>query len=180
MRLALLTLIALAGCATTSPATRTAAQPAADPFDAPDALHRDFTDEQLIALLTDLGYEARPVIDGSITFELGPAQVMLFNQWDGDLQLYYVVTGGRWTLENINEWNRTRRLCRAYIDPDGDLVLESDLLALGGVTNRQVVSFVAIFDKAVEMFIHEVASDGVRRRLEQAPPPEEPGDGTWH
>lgn len=145
----------------------------------PDQLHALFTDEELIFLLTQIGYDARPVIDGSITFELDHAQVMLFNQWGGDLQLYYVVTGGSWELFGINEWNRTRRLCRAYVDPDGDLVLEADLLALGGVTDRQVVSFVAIFDKAVEMFIREVASGGVHRPTE--PTPQDPDEtGTWH
>ncbi len=144
-----------------------------------DQLRDDFTDSELISLLTEIGYEARQVLDGSITFELDSARVMLFNQWGGDLQLYYVVTGGDWALSGINEWNRTRRLCRAYVDPDGDLVLESDLLALGGITDRQVVSFVAIFNKAVEMFIKEVASEGMGRPPTEAPPAsDEPG--TWH
>ncbi len=182
--LPLTALLLLAGCVQGT-ATRTPAQnsgeadEAAEALESPDRLRNDFTDEQLIFLLSQIGYEARSVLEGSITFELEHAQVMLFNQWGGDLQLYYVVTGGSWDLPRINQWNRTRRLCRAYVDPDGDLVLESDLLALGGVTDRQVVSFVAIFEKAVEMFIEEVASGGVHRPEEPTPfPPDD--EGTWH
>ncbi len=185
LRTLLLTLVALllAGCVQSAANRRPAqssgeAAKAAEALESPDRLRDDFTDEQLIFLLSQIGYEARPVLEGSITFELDHAQVMLFNQWWGYLQLYYVVTGGSWALPRINDWNRTRRLCRAYVDPDGDLVLESDLLALGGVTDRQVVSFVAIFEKAVEMFIEEVASGGVHRP--EPPPPEPPDDGTWH
>lgn len=174
----------LAGCAQATSVRKPApnsgdAASAAEALESPDRLREDFTDEQLIALLSQIGYEARTVLEGSITFELEHAQVMLFNQWGGDLQLYYVVTGGSWDLPGINDWNRTRRLCRAYVDPDGDLVLESDLLALGGVTDRQVVSFVAIFEKAVEMFIEEVASGGVPRPHEPTAPPPDEG-GTWH
>lgn len=177
----LLALFALAVLATGCPHTRgpqsSGSVAAAADIDGIDRLHDEFSDDELMELLRELGHDPRPVLEGSITFELGPAQVMLFNQWGGDLQLYYVVTGGDWPLERINEWNRTRRLCRAYLDPDGDLVLESDLLSLGGLTDRQVVSFVAIFEKAVDMFVREVASEGVERP--HLPPPPTEG-GTWH
>ena len=160
------------------PRTSGGVAPEGPPFET-GQLHEDFTDAELMGILRELGYDPRPVLDGSVTFELGPAQVMLFNQWGGDLQLYYVVTGGDWALETINQWNRTRRLCRAYLDADGDLVLESDLLSLGGVTDRQVASFVAIFAKAVEMFIHEVAATGVTPAARPQTPDVDRG-GTWH
>ncbi len=128
-----------------------------------------FSDEELVGLLVNLGYEARLVDAGSVTFALGPGQVLLFNQWEGDLQLYYVMTGGDWEHEAINTWNRTRRLSRAYLDEESDLVLEADLLAIAGLTERQVGSFVAVFGRALELFLTEVVRGGVREAEETSP-----------
>ncbi len=154
----------------------TAAEAPASPFEARgEAIVDQFTDEQLLVLLDRLGHEGSVVTDGSITFSFDIGRVLLFNQWDGDLQLYYVMTGGEWTHEAVNTWNRTRRLTRAYIDEDGDLVLESDLLSLGGLTERQVTSFVAVFERALDLFVREVAGLGVER-----PAGEEPREGGWH
>lgn len=144
-----------------------------------------FTDDQLLDLMTAFGFEPEPAGEGALTFELGPALVMLFNQWDGDLQLYYVMTGGTWSHELINEWNKTRRLTRSYLDEDGNVILESDLLSLGGMTERQVGSFVAMFHKALDLFLIEVVGPGMDAdpRWHLEPPPEEPSESApegWH
>ncbi len=182
MRIRSLTLaasVALAaslGCPRTGGPSTTSGEAAA-PTRAGEDLVEAFTDEQLVALLGALGYEPRLVEAGSITFTLAPGRVMLFNQWEGDLQLYYVMTGGHWEPPVINQWNRTRRLTRAYVDTDGDLVLEADLLTVAGVTERQVGSFVAVFDRALDLFVQEVASQGAERPPQERPEPPKEG---WH
>ncbi|MCO4769511.1 MAG: YbjN domain-containing protein [Deltaproteobacteria bacterium] len=152
-----------------------------DSGDAPAPLRErlvdNFSDAQLLVLLDAFEYEPSLVDEGSMTFDLEPGRVMLFNRFEGDLQLYYVMTGGQWTHEQINEWNRTRRLSRAYLDTEGDLVLEADLLSLGGITERQVVSFIAVFEKALRLFVTEVASQGFEGTPEELPT--EP-EGGWH
>lgn len=169
-------LAASLGCPRTGDPSTTSGEAAAPARDGED-LVEGFTDEQLVTLLGAFGYEPRLVEEGSITFALAPGRVMLFNQWEGDLQLYYVMTGGHWEPPVINQWNRTRRLTRAYVDTDGDLVLEADLLAAAGVTERQVGSFVAVFERALDLFVHEVASQGIERLPETLP---EPPKGGWH
>ncbi len=164
------------GCPRTGGPSSTSGEAAAS-TQAGENLVEAFTDNQLVALLGAFGYEPRLVEDGSITFNLAPGRVMLFNQWEGDLQLYYVMTGGHWEPPVINQWNRTRRLTRAYVDSDGDLVLEADLLAVAGVTERQVGSFVAVFERALELFVHEVASQGIERLPDELPEPPKEG---WH
>lgn len=133
----------------------------APPAAAREALVDAFTDQQISDLLEVFGYTPRVVDDGSITFELGAARVMMFNHWDGDLQLYYVMTGGSWDHRAVNDWNRTRRHSRAYIDSEGDLVLESDLLSLGGMTERQFASFVMLYEKTLELFVVEIVGPGI-------------------
>ena len=165
--------VLLAGCPRGAPATSGNAAASGD------LIVQGFSDEALVTLLDALGYEPTLVDTGSVTFGLGPGQVLLFNQWEGDLQLYYVMTGGAWEHEAINEWNRTRRLSRAYIDREADLVLEADLLAVGGLTERQVASFVAVFRRALELFVEEIVSEGVQRTDDPPEGPTEPPAG-WH
>jgi hypothetical protein len=53
------------------------------------------------------------------------------------------------TLATVNEWNQKNNFSRAYIDKDGNAVLESDLVLSGGVTNDTVEIFVKTFRDSV-------------------------------
>lgn len=46
------------------------------------------------------------------------------------------------TLERVNEWNRTVMYSRAFIDRDGDPVLELDIKLTGGVSVKRIKDFV--------------------------------------
>lgn len=81
----------------------------------------------------------------------GGYNVLLLNKFD-DIQLYAVFTGGKVSMSRINDWNRTKRFSRAYLDKDGDPVLEADLDFEGGVTNESVARFVALFVQSLESF----------------------------
>lgn len=41
-------------------------------------------------------------------------------------------------IEQINEWNRTKRFGRAYLDPDGDAVIEMDVNLQAGVSSDNI------------------------------------------
>jgi hypothetical protein len=41
-------------------------------------------------------------------------------------------------LTAVNDWNRDRRFGKAYIDADGDVVIEMDVNLLGGVTPKNL------------------------------------------
>jgi hypothetical protein len=81
----------------------------------------------------------------------GGYNVLLLNKFD-DIQLYAVFTGGKVSMSRINDWNRTKRFSRAYLDKDGDPVLEADLDFEGGVTTESVARFVALFVQSLESF----------------------------
>lgn len=81
----------------------------------------------------------------------GGYNVLLLNKFD-DIQLYAVFTGGKVSISRINDWNRTKRFSRAYLDKDGDPVLEADLDFEGGVTTESVARFVALFVQSLETF----------------------------
>lgn len=47
------------------------------------------------------------------------------------------------SLDQINSWNQTKRFGRAYIDPDGDAVIEMDVSLTGGVTGANLNAHLA-------------------------------------
>ncbi|SDF51902.1 Putative sensory transduction regulator [Thermus arciformis] len=52
----------------------------------------------------------------------------------------------------INEWNREKLFSRAYLDEDGDPVVEADLDLEGGVTDGAIREFLETFRETLEAF----------------------------
>jgi hypothetical protein len=42
-------------------------------------------------------------------------------------------------LELANRWNVARRYVKAFVDPDSDIILQLDLVAVGATEPREVV-----------------------------------------
>lgn len=62
-------------------------------------------------------------------------------------------TGGKSTLEQINEWNKNRRFSRAYKDKDGDPVIELDVdLDDGGMSQALFIDNVQFWESAIGGF----------------------------
>jgi len=118
-----------------------------------ESLTESYTDNKLIKILKSEGYSAvtlkRP---GVIIIKIDGRAYILINKNDGDIQLSYGVSGVKVSYEDMNEWNRTKRLSRAYLDSDSDPRLESDLLANAGLTKRHVTDFFKVFVGSVERF----------------------------
>ena len=89
---------------------------------------------------------------GSSIVKIDGNAYLLANHPSGDLQAYYVVTGANVSHADMNEWNRTKRLSRAYLDSDEDPVLESDLLANAGLTESHVTEFFRVFKDSAAIF----------------------------
>jgi hypothetical protein len=116
-------------------------------------LEKKFSDVELLQILQDEGYRSVQLKDdGIILIKIDGAPYVLYNYDDGDLQLYYGIGGARVSVEAINNWNMTRRLTRAYIDTENDPVLESDLLASGGLSSAHVTEFMDVFLGAASTF----------------------------
>jgi hypothetical protein len=48
-------------------------------------------------------------------------------------------------LSVVNDWNRSTRFGRAYVDVSGDPVIELDLLLSGGVTAQTIKDYITVF-----------------------------------
>ena len=64
------------------------------------------------------------------------------------------------TLQQVNEWNRSKRYSRAYLDGDGDPVIEFDLYVAEGVTIAHIKEVVRTAKISLTAFHREVLSAG--------------------
>lgn len=114
---------------------------------------RKYTIPQLTQLLESEGYGGvAPEEDDRIRFKAEGRVYYLYLYEDGDLQLYYGLTGVNLTAADINQWNASYRLTRAYLDTDKDPVLEADLLANAGINEPIITEFVKVFVELAARF----------------------------
>lgn len=114
-----------------------------------------FSDTEVKQILRDEGYGSVRITEaGEFRFKAAGNIYLLFNHEDGDLHLYFGSTGYKLNYEDINEWNRTTRLSRAYLDEEMDLALETDLLSNAGMTKEMVMQMIQVFvETSVPRFI---------------------------
>ncbi len=112
---------------------------------------------QLIETLLDqVDRNYREVEHNTYVFKLSGYNILLIAR-DSDIQLVTSFSGIRVTLSRINEWNKTKRFTRAYLDKDNDPVLEADLDFKGGVTMQSIGRFVGIFAASVDIFARHIS-----------------------
>ena len=88
--------------------------------------------------------------DGTYSFENDGLKVIIFNK--GATMQLYAGFRGKATLSRINEWNRSKRFCRAYTNTKGEPVLESDIELTGGVTERNVKEWMKTYIVCLKAF----------------------------
>lgn len=106
---------------------------------------RHYGVKELEKIVRSEGYGSVEREEDRVVFKADGTTLVLFLYDDGDLQLYYGLTGVNITAEDINQWNMRRRLSRAYIDQERDPVLEADLLANAGMNERIITEFIKVF-----------------------------------
>lgn len=139
---------------------------------AADELRKDYSNKELVRFLRDDGYSAVKIADTDderrlIEIKVNGSHYLLQIFDDGDLLLYFGMTGFDISKDAINEWNRQQRLVRAYIDHENDPILEADLLANAGYSERQFTEFLKVFVQlSVEFqsYLREV--DGIQPQHE--------------
>lgn len=83
--------------------------------------------------------------------EAGGLKLVLFNM-EETLQLYAGFRDRKITLSRINEWNKSKRFSRAYLDKQNDPVIEADIELTGGVTQKNIKEWIKTFLVSVNAF----------------------------
>jgi hypothetical protein len=97
---------------------------------------------QLESVFKKEGYSYTVDKDGDIIWKLEGVRTLATRQSEGAcLTLRLSFENDSTTLAKVNDWNRTKRYARSYLDNDGDPVLQADLDLEGGVTYARITDF---------------------------------------
>ena len=125
-----------------------------------------FSREDIVTLLQAEGYEnvrlAKVASLEGVHFQKSGLTYHIFFYEDDDLQLYHLQKR-KVPAARINEWNRDKKHSRAYLDSDGEAVIEADLLGDFGLTRDQVINFVKVFIQSATEF-REFLTEGGRKK----------------
>ena len=105
-------------------------------------------------ILEALKIEYNEVQAGTYRFNLGGYKTLLFNK--GKNLQFYASFKKKTTLGRINDWNASKRDTRAYLDKDGDPVLEADLDLEGGVSYGALAEFFKTWVQSVKLFTQHI------------------------
>lgn len=107
-----------------------------------ERVYTTITQDEIAAIMTEEGYSVSTAENGSLVWKVdGYRAVILVADDRASLQFYAAFSDVDAASDKVNEWNRTKRYSRSYIDADGDPVLELDLDLVGGVTRARIVDF---------------------------------------
>ena len=75
------------------------------------------------------------------------------------IQFYVCFSGTSAPLEKVNEWNRSKRFSRSYLDSEGDPCLELDLDLAGGIARDRRIDYFKTCAVSFDQWHDEVAGD---------------------
>lgn len=114
---------------------------------ASDKIYTKVTVEDIAKIMKSEGYavEVEPGDDDTeadVLWKLDGNKCIIFTYDKGHaIQFYVGFTDVKTSLSDLNEWNKTKRFSRTYLDDEGDPCLELDLDLAGGVTEARMKDF---------------------------------------
>jgi hypothetical protein len=123
-----------------------------------ETIVHEMTNEELTRLAESAGASVKPV-GSQLLATFGRLKTFLiYNPKDHVLTAHARFTGYKGDLSVLNEWNRTRRFSRAYLDEDRDLVLEAELDVEFGVSPDAIRSWIRGFGIVLNVFSNSLSS----------------------
>lgn len=119
-------------------------------------IYSSITDEEMGVILKKMGFVYEMPKENVFRFKISSVTVLLING-ETNLQFYSgFSTEGKVNCEKVNEWNRDKRYSRAYIDSEGDVVIEADLDLEKGVTEGRIENFLYTCRLILDQFVSHI------------------------
>lgn len=134
---------------------------AADPFatETEARIVTSLTATALKELMHDEGYAVSLDKNGVVTWKVEGLRTQLVTADDlRSIQFHAAFDGGNVALEKVNEWNRTKRFSRSYLDDEGDPHLELDLDLSGGVSTERIRDFLRTSRTSFDAWCRDVVA----------------------
>ncbi len=112
---------------------------------------------ELAQIFKDEGYSYLVDSDGDIRWKIDGVKTLVVRSEKGN-QLSFSVSFDvdRNLAEKVNEWNKSKRFSRSYLDKEGDPVLQCDLELDGGITRARVADFLKTCRVSLSAWTKEV------------------------
>ena len=122
------------------------------------------TPEEMAAIIQEIGYRAEILKNDQgkrrIRTRIGGRNVtVIFYDCDAKescasigLRSYFSDEKNK-GLAFANEWNRTKRFARVYIDSDNDIGMDYDVTFVGGITKKNIREHVDIFEDEIKELV---------------------------
>jgi len=104
-------------------------------------------------ILKGMGFEVEQPKEGVFVFPLAGYKALLFLSKNRTSLQLYAGFKKKASVAKVNEWNKSKRFSRAYIDDEGDPVIESDLDLEGGSTVGAIQEFIRTFRLSVDAYV---------------------------
>ena len=123
------------------------------------------SEEKIVEIMKAEGYtvELEPGdkdTDPDVLWKLDGSNCLIFTYDKGhSIQFYVGFTDTDATLRKVNEWNRTKRFSRSYLDDEDDPCLELDLDLAGGVTKERLLDFFRTCKVSFQQWHKQVVGD---------------------
>jgi Putative bacterial sensory transduction regulator len=114
------------------------------------------TNRMIEKTLKAMGYAFTELENDAYRFDVDGMRIVIFNKSE-DIQLYAGWDLDGTTLNRVNEFNREKRWAKAYLDDDGDPVIEADLDFEGGVTQDSFERFIKLFVQVAALYAEHLA-----------------------
>jgi len=114
----------------------------------------DITLDRIVEILQDMGYRATAEREGPPRVKTRiagmNAQIFAYNETNGkysSIQVTVLFQGAQGlSHETVNAVNALKRFCKMYLDREGDLVIEFDLLFRGGIHLENLKASIDLFE----------------------------------
>jgi hypothetical protein len=124
--------------------------------------------KELLDLMQAEGYSAYLDEDEDIIWTLDGLKACILRADDGSMLQCCAGFGSEGLgIETANAWNRKVRHSRAYVDGEGDFILELEQSLSGGVTRERIAAFLRTCRASMAGFVLEMAM-GIRERQRPA------------
>ena len=129
------------------------AAPGFTPCVAAQEVLTEVSTEQLQKMLESMGYDVHQPKEDVLQFAIEGHTAVLFNK-KTNVQFYsFFKKQKKMDLKKVNEWNATKRFSRAYLDQDGDAVIEWDVDLEGGTTAGALKESIRTYRLGVMTFV---------------------------
>lgn len=114
------------------------------------------TSSKLVGIMKKQGFEVSDDPNG-ILWMLDGARTKMFVAKDGEsIQFYVAFKESEANARKVNDWNKSKRYSKSYLDDSGDPCLELDLDLTGGVTEARIVDFLGTCRLSMSSWFKEV------------------------